>query len=63
MRADHPHIKAEISHAASVSHHEAGMTSMVSTAAEAEHFLEPSRSYVHAWPDLLEGFADHLGRP
>jgi hypothetical protein len=50
------HIKAETSHASSVSDHETGMTAMVSTDEQRAEFERLAREYTASWADALGDF-------
>lgn len=54
------HIRAETSHAAQVSAEETGMTSLVTSQAEAEKFEQLVVEYAESWSRSLASFADCL---
>ncbi|MEU5217697.1 DUF6202 family protein [Streptomyces sp. NPDC020807] len=54
------HIKAETSHAASVSDEETGMTALVESDADADELLVLATEYADRWADALDDFADQL---
>lgn len=54
------HIKAETSHAASVSDDEVGMSRIITSQAGADHFIALAQPYVTAWAALLDDFASDL---
>ncbi|MFI9435621.1 MULTISPECIES: DUF6202 family protein [Streptosporangium] len=54
------HIKAETSHAKSVSDEETGMTAMVESGADAEEFVLLATDYAAHWAGALDDFADQV---
>jgi hypothetical protein len=54
------HIRAETSHAQQVSDDESGMTGVVTTAAEAEEFIQLVGEYAANWSNSIAGYADYL---
>ncbi|MED7952455.1 DUF6202 family protein [Streptomyces sp. BE303] len=57
------HIKAETSHAKSVSDEETGMTALVEGEEDAAELLRLATGYAAHWADALDDFADQLSGP